>query len=187
MSYRPGPIAEVSASSMGVGMSTSPSNTNTHTTGFPQPALPSTLGRTSPMPAVPSVSQNTVGQPGSIPSNPNSGAAGVGATPSSGSSSSLHPSGSTSSASGSGGADKGPDYVYFERKPSQFSEATTGKATAAKMKLELYYKEAVEGVVGRKERYVYPCSQSTGPVVCCFTGTAAQKGHVRLRLDRLED
>lgn len=177
MSYRPGPSAEVSASSMG--MSTSPSNTNTNTTGFPQPALPSTLGRTSPMPAVPSVSQNTVGQPGSIPSNPNSGAAGAGATPSSGSSSSLHPSGSTSSASGSGsssgGADKGPDYVYFERKPSQFSEATTGKATAAKMKLELYYKEAVEGVVGRKERYVYPCFQLTGPVVCCFTGTIGQR------------
>ena len=44
--------------------------------------------------------------------------------------------------------------MYFERKPGQFSEATQGKATAAKMKLELYYKEAVEGVVGRKERYV---------------------------------
>lgn len=28
---------------------------------------------------------------------------------------------------------------------------------AAKMKLELYYKEAVEGVVGRKERYVRFC------------------------------
>lgn len=26
---------------------------------------------------------------------------------------------------------------------------------AAKMKLELFYKEGVEGVVGRKERYVH--------------------------------
>lgn len=51
-----------------------------------------------------------------------------------------------------GSSDKGPDYVYFERRPQQFSEMTRGKATAAKMKLELYYKEAVEGVVGRKER-----------------------------------
>lgn len=51
-----------------------------------------------------------------------------------------------------GALDKGPDYVYFDRKPSQYSDGTNGKATAAKMKLELYYKEAVEGVVGRKER-----------------------------------
>lgn len=42
--------------------------------------------------------------------------------------------------------------MYFERKPAQFGESTAGKAMAAKMKLELYYKEAVEGVVGRKER-----------------------------------
>jgi protein-serine/threonine kinase len=48
--------------------------------------------------------------------------------------------------------DKGPDYVYFERKPAQFGENTAGKAMAAKMKLELFYKEAVEGVVGRKDR-----------------------------------
>ena len=52
----------------------------------------------------------------------------------------------------SGSDNKGPDYVYFERKPNQFGENTLGKAMAAKMKLELFYKEAVEGVVGRKER-----------------------------------
>ena len=57
---------------------------------------------------------------------------------------SLHPSSSA--------GDKGPDYVYFERKPAQFGDTVMGKATAAKMRLELYYKEAVEGVVGRKER-----------------------------------
>jgi hypothetical protein len=78
----------------------------------------------------------------------------------SGSSSSLHPSGSGGLGGGSPG-DKGPDYVYFERKPGQFSEATNGKATAAKMKLELYYKEAVEGVVGRKERCVSATYLST--------------------------
>lgn len=44
--------------------------------------------------------------------------------------------------------------MYFERKPGQFGESTLGKAMGAKMKLELYYKEGVEGVVGRKERYV---------------------------------
>jgi protein-serine/threonine kinase len=68
----------------------------------------------------------------------------------------MQPSSSQSStlsvASGSSGDNKGPDYVYFERKPNQFGENTLGKAMAAKMKLELFYKEAVEGVVGRKER-----------------------------------
>jgi len=58
-----------------------------------------------------------------------------------------------------GGNNRGPDYVYFERRPGQFSDQTMGKAMAAKMKLELYYKEAVEGVVGRKERSV--CHRST--------------------------
>jgi protein-serine/threonine kinase len=102
--------------------------------GFAQPSPPTQIGRTSPNPPVPSVAQNTIGQPGSIST--------------ASSSSTLHPSGS----GGIAGQDKGPDYVYFERKPAQFTDATTGKATAAKMKLELYYKEAVEGVVGRKER-----------------------------------
>jgi len=83
------------------------------------------------MPPVPQVSAQNIGQPGS--------------TSASSSSPNL-------SASPSG--DKGPDYVYFERKPTQFTESTLGKAMAAKMKLELFYKEGVEGVVGRKERYV---------------------------------
>lgn len=53
---------------------------------------------------------------------------------------------------GGGQGDRGPDYVYFERKPAQFGETIAQKSTAAKMRLELYYKETVEGVVGRKER-----------------------------------
>lgn len=90
------------------------------------------------MPPVPQVSANNIGQPGST------------LQPQPGSTLSV-----ASSASGSGSAsgdNKGPDYVYFERKPNQFGESTLGKAMAAKMKLELFYKEAVEGVVGRKER-----------------------------------
>lgn len=79
------------------------------------------------MPPVPSVAQSNIGQPGQQ-NQPQSY---------------FQPSPTL---------DKGPDYVYFERRPNQFAEETRGKATAAKMKLELYYKEAVEGVVGRKER-----------------------------------
>ena len=50
--------------------------------------------------------------------------------------------------------EKESDYVYFDRRPQQYGEQVTGKATAAKMKLELFYKETVENVVARKERWV---------------------------------
>jgi protein-serine/threonine kinase len=49
---------------------------------------------------------------------------------------------------------KGPDYVYFQRNPSQYPTHVTQKSTATKMRMELYYKQAVEGVVQRKERRV---------------------------------
>jgi protein-serine/threonine kinase len=92
------------------------------------------------MPPVPHVSSQNIGQPGSTSAS------------SSGNNLSANAGGSGSGGGGCGEGDKGPDYVYFERKPSQFGESTLGKAMAAKMKLELFYKEGVEGVVGRKER-----------------------------------
>lgn len=103
------------------------------------------VGRSSPMPPVPSVSQTNIGQPGQITHHGNNTYMGPSGAVSAGSS-------AGNGTNGASPADKGPDYVYFERLPQQFSESTRGKATAAKMKLELYYKEAVEGVVGRKER-----------------------------------
>lgn len=106
------------------------------------------VGRSSPMPPVPSVAQTNIGQPGQIGSLPGQQNTYMGP---SGAVTGSDPNGSNG-ANGASPADKGPDYVYFERLPNQFSESTRGKATAAKMKLELYYKEAVEGVVGRKER-----------------------------------
>jgi protein-serine/threonine kinase len=94
------------------------------------------------MPPIPQVSAQNIGQPGSTSASSSGNNLSAGAA--------------------SGGGDKGPDYVYFERKPAQFGESTLGKAMAAKMKLELYYKEAVEGVVGRKQRLVAfrSCGQS---------------------------
>jgi len=119
------------------------------------------MGRSSPMPPVPSVAQSNIGQPGQLNQlqqqmyqhqgqDPNAMAAAAAAAAAAG----VDPNGNGAAANAGNGApaDKGPDYVYFERRPQQFSEMTRGKATAAKMKLELYYKEAVEGVVGRKER-----------------------------------
>lgn len=84
---------------------------------------------------MPQVGAGNIGQPGST--NPQG--------------SSLHPS-TSQTANRASPDEKGPVYVYFERRPSQFGETVSGKAMAAKMKLELFYKEAVEGVVGRKER-----------------------------------
>ncbi|KIR77495.1 AGC/NDR/NDR protein kinase [Cryptococcus gattii EJB2] len=103
-------------------------------------------GRTSPMPTVPQVSQPNIGQPGSM--RPAEGPTPAGSQANAGG----QVQGSGLEGMGSFGSDKGPDYVYFERMPGQFSEAVQGKAMGAKMKLELFYKEAVEGVVGRKER-----------------------------------
>lgn len=48
---------------------------------------------------------------------------------------------------------RGPDYVVFERLPQQaFSRSGLEKATAAKLKLEHYYKKAVDDVVERNTR-----------------------------------
>lgn len=45
------------------------------------------------------------------------------------------------------------DYVYFERTPATvFTKDAIARATAAKMKLELYYKTAVEAAVERNNR-----------------------------------
>lgn len=49
---------------------------------------------------------------------------------------------------------KPADYIYFPRQPSQYPTHLLQKSTATKMRLELYYKQAVEGVVQRKERRV---------------------------------
>ena len=51
------------------------------------------------------------------------------------------------------GNGNGPDYVYFERHPEQF-ESARQKSTGVRMRLELWYKEGVEGAVERRERSV---------------------------------
>ena len=45
------------------------------------------------------------------------------------------------------------DYVVFTREPTQmFSRTSVEKATAAKLKLEHFYKKAVDDVVERNQR-----------------------------------
>ena len=63
-------------------------------------------------------------------------------------------SGSMANPAAATSTNKGPDYVYFQRNPQQYSTHILQKSTATKMRMELYYKQAVEGVVQRKERRV---------------------------------
>lgn len=49
--------------------------------------------------------------------------------------------------------DKGSDYVYFNRSTAGFSAEAVPKAKAAQLKLEHYYKVAVETAVERNARY----------------------------------
>lgn len=50
-------------------------------------------------------------------------------------------------------ADKGADYVYFDRSTVGFSAEAVPKAKAAQLKLEHFYKEAVQAAVDRNTRY----------------------------------
>ncbi|KAG8937116.1 Serine/threonine-protein kinase [Tulasnella sp. 419] len=52
------------------------------------------------------------------------------------------------------GSNKDGDYVYFQRSTNGFSKDALPKATAAKLKLEHYYKVAVESAIERNKRRV---------------------------------
>ena len=49
---------------------------------------------------------------------------------------------------------KGPDYVLFDRSLAGFSEDTIQKAKAAQLKLEHFYKAAVDLAIERNNRSV---------------------------------
>lgn len=56
----------------------------------------------------------------------------------------------------SGSAAKPADYVYFERTTSGFSDDALPRSKGAQLKLEHYYKIAVEAAIERNTRYVFP-------------------------------
>ncbi|PWN39594.1 kinase-like protein [Ceraceosorus guamensis] len=74
---------------------------------------------------------------------------GVMSTPSTTSASSPKTSAPTSTA-----GDKGDDYVYFERATQGMAKTTLDAATGAKLKLEHFYKVAVEQAIERSQRRV---------------------------------
>lgn len=61
-------------------------------------------------------------------------------------------SSSSSSSSANPQGDKGSDYVYFERSTAGMSKNTLDAATGAKLKLEHFYKVAVEQAIERSNR-----------------------------------
>lgn len=65
------------------------------------------------------------------------------------SSSSVTSSQSTSSSNNNG---KPADYVYFERTTAAFSDDAVPRSKAAQLKLEHYYKVAVEAAIERNQR-----------------------------------
>jgi len=56
------------------------------------------------------------------------------------------------SSQSSGSAGKPADYVYFERTTAGFSEDALPRSKAAQLKLEHYYKIAVEAAIERNQR-----------------------------------
>ncbi|PWN97899.1 AGC/NDR/NDR protein kinase [Tilletiopsis washingtonensis] len=67
---------------------------------------------------------------------------------------STSPSGSQPTGSPSAASDKGADYVYFERSTDGMNKTTLDAATGAKLKLEHFYKVAVEQAIERSNRRV---------------------------------
>lgn len=61
---------------------------------------------------------------------------------------------SNRSLAASSASDKGADYVYFERSTAGMSKTTLDAATGAKLKLEHFYKVAVEQAIERSNRRV---------------------------------
>ena len=63
-------------------------------------------------------------------------------------------SSSVSSAQAASNNNKPADYVYFERTTAGFSEDALPRSKAAQLKLEHFYKVAVDAAIERNTRYV---------------------------------
>ena len=66
----------------------------------------------------------------------------------------MQPSSSSSSVNGAQSSNhaKSPDYVYFDRTTAGFSDDAVPRAKAAQLKLEHYYKVAVDAAIERNSR-----------------------------------
>ena len=70
---------------------------------------------------------------------------------------------------------KSPDYVYFDRTTAGFSDDAVPRAKAAQLKLEHYYKVAVDAAIERNTRCAVTSARSGRPtlnVVLAHAGCA---------------
>jgi protein-serine/threonine kinase len=87
---------------------------------------------------------------------------------------------------------KGADYVYFERDTSGFSTDAVARSTAAKLKLESYYKVAVDAAIERNARRLelemrltqIPTQDGKDREIRKYTRTESQ--HLRLKRTRIK-
>ena len=94
-------------------------------------------------------------------------------------------SSSVSSAQAASNNNKPADYVYFERTTAGFSEDALPRSKAAQLKLEHYYKVAVESAIERNQRYVISpfssCSPASPPLKTGRAREEARRGHDHVR------
>lgn len=124
---------------------------------FSNSRLPGTINNSRPAPAqAPVGSQKTMAQNINPSQQQQAGAQSF----STGSSSSLSSVTTTTLASTGSAASsnnsKPSDYVYFDRTTAGFSAEAVPKAKGAQVKLEHFYKVAVEAAIERNTRYVSP-------------------------------
>ena len=95
----------------------------------------------------------------------------------------MQSSPSTSSASNaqSPTSAKSPDYVYFERTTAGFSDDAVPKAKAAQLKLEHFYKVAVDAAIERNTRCVAPRSTRAMPEADTSLQTCRARAQARGR------
>lgn len=72
--------------------------------------------------------------------------------------------------------DKPADYVYFDRTTAGFSDEAVPKAKGAQLKLEHFYKIAVDSAIERNQRYMDPHAVCIQRVLIRSPGALSSRG-----------
>lgn len=77
---------------------------------------------------------------------------------------------------------KPADYVYFDRTTAAFSDDAVPRAKAAQLKLEHYYKVAVDAAIERNTRFFSSPRYSCGTIYCSFPDALSSRDGCNLTL-----
>lgn len=75
---------------------------------------------------------------------------------------------------------KPADYVYFDRTTTGFSDDAVPRAKAAQLKLEHYYKVAVDAAIERNTRFSPPACLASVATNNCIQDASSLKGGCKL-------